>query len=43
MKINVERPENMDDIMSQCFNPKYKKKKDQYWENQKEAKRRIFK
>ena len=46
MKINVERPENMDEIMSQCFNPKYKNKKQReaqkYWNNQEKVKRRVF-
>ncbi len=41
MNKNPERPDNIDDLISQCFNPK-PPKKDPYWEAQEDVLRSVF-
>ena len=42
MNKNPERPDNINDIMSSCFDPNYKKKKGKYWEVQEKILESIF-
>lgn len=43
MNKNPDRPKNMNELMSECFNPNYKKKKKgKYWEAQEEILKEIF-